>query len=290
MTFPGGPAEWPTPPHGMPPGGPPPLSSEPRGPFTPPPGPAEPGFPPGTDFGGPQRERGSRRKAVLIGVGALALLAVVGSGGYFGYQAISAPEPVSAAPVPTPPPGDPGPADSRVTSILNTESTDPKALTLAEAFPDRQIEVSGATFTRVKTAMTMECDTAATGAFATALRDNKCSRVLRATYVDAKKRYAITTGIAVLPSLDDALHADKAKNLMGNVWFRPLPGSAASGADRVHIAGGYASGLVWGRYIVFSYATNADGHTPTPKETGLGKVSGGFRDTTALVLERRITG
>ena len=87
----------------------------------------------------------------------------------------------------------------------------------------------------------------------------------------------MTTGIAVLPTRESAIEADKAKNLKDNLWFRSLPGNVGSGAERVHIAGGYAAGMVWGRYIVFSYATFSDGHTPTAKEKSLGKVSSAFR-------------
>jgi hypothetical protein len=47
--------------------------------------------------------------------------------------------------------------------------------------------------------------------------------------------------------------------------------------------------MVWGRYIVFSYATYADGHTPTAKEKDLGPVSGAFRDHIAEVIEKRVT-
>src|SRR5690606_38540406 len=99
------------------------------------------------------------------------------------------------------------------------------------------------------TELTEKCAEAALGTFATALTDNRCERVLRATYVDEKKRYAITTGIAVFPTREDAARADQAKSLEENIWFRGLPGKKGSGAERVHIAGGYASGLVWGRYI-----------------------------------------
>lgn len=111
--------------------------------------------------------------------------------------------------------------------------------------------------------------------------------MLRATYVDDRKRYAVTTGIAVLPTRESAVEVDRAKNLNGNLWFRGLPGAPNSGAERVHIAGGYAAGLLWGRYIVFSYATFSDGHTPTAKEKALGRVSGAFRDETAKVVEHR---
>ncbi|WP_237107815.1 hypothetical protein, partial [Nonomuraea sp. MG754425] len=174
-------------------------------------------------------------------------------------------------------------------SVLDSEQSDPQKLSLSEAFPKRKVTAAGATFTRVKADMETTCDKAATGAFADALKGRKCTRVLRATYVDGKRRYAVTTGIAVLPDNDAATAADQAKSLSHNVWFRPLPGPAGSGGDRVHIAGGYAAGLVWGRYIVFSYATHADGHTPAADDKTLPKVSGAFRDETSLVLERRVT-
>ncbi|MFD2355917.1 hypothetical protein ACFSTC_51565 [Nonomuraea ferruginea] len=153
-------------------------------------------------------------------------------------------------------------AEPSGTSMLNSEITDPKTLSLKEAFPDKKVDAAGAAFTRVKSTVADDCEDAASGPFAEALKEQQCSRVLRATYVDRKRRYAVTTGIAVLPSKDAALEVDQAKNLSRNLWFRGLADPEGSGGDRVHIAGGYAAGLVWGRYIVFSYATHADGHTP----------------------------
>jgi hypothetical protein len=175
------------------------------------------------------------------------------------------------------------------TAILDSEATDPRKMTLAEAFPDSRISLNGRTFKRVKVNVTDNCGQAAAGAFADALKEHHCRRVLRATYVDGKHQYAVTTGIAVLPTKDAALTVDHTKNLGGNLWFRGLNGDAASGADRVAISGGYAAGMVWGRYIVFSYATYADGHTPVTKEKDLGPVSGDFRDHTAEVIEKRVT-
>ncbi|HEX4816118.1 MAG TPA: hypothetical protein VFV66_25520 [Nonomuraea sp.] len=238
---------------------------------------------------------GRSRRALLVTLGALAL-AGVATGGFFAFQAVNNPAvPTAAAPGPSassPPAQEPetsAPTDAAAGSVLDSEATDPQKLSLSEAFPKKKVGAAGTTFTRVKASMETTCDKAATGAFADALKEQKCSRVLRATYVDGKRRYAVTTGIAVLPTKDAAAAADQAKNLGNNVWFRPLPGADGSGGDRVHIAGGYAAGLVWGRYIVFSYATHADGHTPTDKEKTLPKVSGAFRDQTSLVLERRVT-
>ncbi|MEV4578575.1 hypothetical protein AB0K16_35575 [Nonomuraea jabiensis] len=244
----------------------------------------------------PPAPPGKSKRALLVTLGALAL-AGVATGGFFAYQAVTSPTPTTAATRPTassePSTGTPAaaaPSDAPDgTSILNSEQTDPQKLSLSEAFPKKKVSAAGTTFTRVKAAVETSCDKAATGEFADALKEQKCSRVLRATYVDGKHRYAVTTGIAVLPDKDAAIIADQSKNLSRNVWFRPLPGADGSGGERVNIAGGYAAGMVWGRYIVFSYATYADGHTPESKEKTLPKVSGAFRDQTSLVLERRVT-
>ncbi|GAA0927010.1 hypothetical protein [Nonomuraea longicatena] len=234
---------------------------------------------------------GKGKRVLVAALGAL-VLAGVATGGFFAYRSINSSPPADAVASKAPDTGS-GPLPSLPpqesdTSLLDSDSTDPRALSLAEAFTDKKIEVGGTTYTRVKTNLTATCTKAATGPFADALKEQKCDRVLRATYVDSKRRYAVTTGIAVLPTKDAAVSADEAKNLGRNLWFRALPAASGTGGERVHIAGGYAAGLVWGRYIVFSYATYADGHTPTTQETGLGKVSGGFRDHTAKVLERRL--
>ncbi|WP_188190946.1 hypothetical protein [Nonomuraea sp. SYSU D8015] len=271
--------DLPTPPQGSGPAFPPGAFKQP--PFQTPPPPPPPG---------------KSKRALLVTLGALAL-AGVATGGFFAYQAVTNPSATTTAArggsstpsaQPTEEP-EATPTDVPGASVLNSEQTDPQKLSLSEAFPKKKVSAAGTTFTRVKADMETTCDKAATGAFAEALKEQKCSRVLRATYVDSKRRYAVTTGIAVLPTKEAAEAADQAKNLDKNVWFRPLPGPDGSGGERVHIAGGYAAGLVWGRYIVFSYATHADGHTPETKEKTLPKVSSAFRDQTSLVLERRVT-
>jgi hypothetical protein len=250
----------------------------------------------------PPGEAGKSKRAVLATLGVL-VLAGVATGGFFAYRSLNAPPPATTTAAATEsqsaqPPAQPSgasPPDSAAptvpaAAVLDSEETDPKKMSMAEAFRDRRVEAAGADFTRVRTHNEATCTEAASGVFAEALSKEKCSRVLRATYVDAKRRYAVTSGIAVFPSKEAAIRADRAKDLSRNVWFRPLPGPSGSGGDRVHIAGGYAAGLVWGRYIVFSYATYADGHTPAAKDKTLGKVSDAFRDEMSLVLERRISG
>ncbi|MEU9890285.1 hypothetical protein [Sphaerisporangium sp. NPDC051011] len=241
----------------------------------------------------------SRKRLLLVG-GAVVAVAAVGTAAVFGYQAfnlgggtpVTMPDPIPSVDVVIPEPTDlpsaePSPA---ITTVLNSEKTDPRKLTLKEAFARQKVTVGGRTFVRTKVNITAQWEKAAVGAFAKALKKAGCSRILRATYVDGKRRYAVTTGIAVFPTKEAAVAVDKKKDLAKTLWFRGLAGAAGSGADKVDISGGYASGLVWGRYIVFSFATYSDGHTPTAQEKDLGPVSGAFRDYTAQVIQKRVTG
>ncbi|WP_062345032.1 hypothetical protein [Herbidospora yilanensis] len=241
----------------------------------------------------PAKKKGGGAKKVLMAGGALVVIAAIGASAYMAYSGEEEPVGEVAAPPVTNAPAAPGgeaePAPTVEAAMLDSEATDPRKLTLNEAFPDEKVSVNGRTFKRVKVNITDDCASAAAGAFAKSLTENDCRRVLRATYVDGKKQYAVTTGIAVLPTKDAALAVDQTKNLGSNLWFRGLNGDPDSGADRVAISGGYAAGMVWGRYIVFSYATYADGHTPGEKEKDLGPVSGAFRDQTAEIIEKRVT-
>jgi hypothetical protein len=226
------------------------------------------------------------RKA-LIGAAIVVAIGAIGVGAYFAYQGLGdSPGPQAHGRVPsvvTPP----QPEATASAEPIDSAETDAKEMTPAEAFSTAKVTINGRTFRRVKVNATGDCEKGAAGRFAEALRDNQCARLLRATYVDAKRKYAVTTGIAVLPSKDAAVKVDAAKDLGDNVWFRGLPGPARSGGERVEISGGYAAGLVWGRYIVFSYATYADGHTPKAHEKDLGPISDAFRKHTSKVIEKR---
>jgi hypothetical protein len=234
----------------------------------------------------------------VLAAGVAVAIAAIGTAGYFGYQSysennapVSLPEPIPSVDSQLPEPTESVTAEPTpvTTNVLDSEQTDPKKLTLKEAFAQQRVTVGGRAYTRTKVDITGQCDKVAVGTFASALKRQKCTRVLRATYVDNKRRYAVTTGIAVFPTKEAAIAADKRKNLAKTVWFRGLAGGAGTGADKADISGGYAAGLVWGRYIVFSFATYSDGHTPTSKEKDLGPVSGAFRDHTAKVIEKRVT-
>lgn len=249
----------------------------------------------GTPVPPPQRKT---RKRTVLAAGLAVAVAALGTAAWFGYQTYSKPSDSLTLPPPIPSvdpqipepentvPAEPAPVE---TTMLDSEQSDPRKLTLKEAFPRQRVVINGRTYLRVKADITAKCDKVAAGVFAAALKKQKCSRVLRATYVDARKKYAITTGIAVFPTKEAAVAADQKKNLAKTIWFRGLAGPASSGANKADISGGYAAGLVWGRYIVFSFATYSDGHTPTKQEKDLAPVSGALRDQTATVLEKRLT-
>ncbi|MFC6086665.1 hypothetical protein [Sphaerisporangium aureirubrum] len=246
----------------------------------------------------PQPAPTGARKRTVLAAGVAVAVAAIGTAAYFGYQAYSGPnEPLTLpSPIPSVDPQIPEPEDTlpaeptpAETTMLDSDRTDPKKLGLKEAFGQKRVVLNGRTYVRVKADITAQCGKFAVGTFATALKQQKCTRVLRATYVDARRKYAITTGIAVFPTKAAAVAADRKKNLGKTIWFRGLAGPAGSGADKADISGGYAAGLVWGRYIVFSFATYSDGHTPTKQEKDLGPVSGVLRDHTAGVLEKRLT-
>ena len=63
--------------------------------------------------------------------------------------------------------------------------------------------------------------------------------------------------------------------------------SIGSGAERMDIAGGHAASAVWGRYVVFSLAANADGRTPENEEPELAEISDHFVDVALSPLGER---
>ncbi|MBO4271155.1 hypothetical protein, partial [Microbispora triticiradicis] len=235
--------------------------------------------------------QGGKAKRILMTAGAAVVVGAIGTAAYFAYvgDPDSGPPPRTAPTGAAPSSVAPQPSAAAASTILDTEQTDPRTLKSGEAFPDEKVTLDGRTYRRVKIDVTDDCGKAATGAFATALTEQQCRRVLRATYVDGKRDYAITAGIAVLPTKAAALTVDREKNLGTNVWFRGLNGTQASAADKVTISGGYAAATVWGRYIAFSYATYADGHTPDAKDKDLGPISGAFRDHMTKIIQKRAT-
>lgn len=274
-----------TPEGGYPIPGPPPYGRPPG------PGQAYPGAEgvPPYDYGAPTGAPGGpgKRRLLLAG-GMVAALVVVGVGSFLGVRALTSgsdtPGPPSAHRTPSTGASKPAPPPD---GGIDSARTDAKAMTPGEAFPAKTVTAGGATFTQVRTTVLDGCKDAAKGDFAKALRSAGCERVVGATYVDTDKKYAVTAGIAALPSKDDATRAAREADSQKGSWFAALPAKKGTGADRIDKAGGFAASLNWGRYIVFSYATYSDGHTPGAKDAHLVQLSQDFRTTATKAIAAR---
>ncbi|HEY3681457.1 MAG TPA: hypothetical protein VGL93_00370 [Streptosporangiaceae bacterium] len=259
------------------------------------PGPGAPypgseGTPP-YDFGDavPAPRDPGRRRLLVIG-GVVVALVVVGAGSFFGVRALTggtshAPpvsQPTHGSPPASPPASSP-PPDGGIDSVV----TDGKPMTVAEVFPTSSVSVGGTTFGRVRADVLDKCANAANGGFEKVLRQAGCERVVAATFVDKAKKYAVTTGIAALSTKDSATNASRGADSRHGRWFAALPGKKGSGAEKIAKSGGFAASLVWGRYIVFSYATYSNGKTPPAKDARLTRLSQDFRTSTAHAITKR---
>jgi hypothetical protein len=199
--------------------------------------------------GYPERGRRTSRKALIIGLSAAAAVIVAAGAAYALTQ--HAPAPPSAkpsqAPAPTP------------TDNISSVQTDPKPITGKEIFPHGKVTEDGLRFVRVAQVANKKCGLAARGSFARALKAGGCERVVRATYVDSHKRYAVTTGVAALPTSAAAQSVDHKENFKTGAWFTGLNGKHGTGAQNLSHAAGYAYDLVEGRYIVYAFSTDANG-------------------------------
>lgn len=142
-------------------------------------------------------------------------------------------------------------------------ATAPDRISTAMIFPHAHVTADGIKFRRVIAVLNQECKLTARAAFASALTSAGCVRVARATFVDNAKRYAITAGVAELPSPAAASHVDRSKDLRRDVWFTGLDGPAHSGATAVSTSVGLGYNIVYGRYIIYSLATYSSGRNPT---------------------------
>jgi hypothetical protein len=145
------------------------------------------------------------------------------------------------------------------TPSIDNVQTDSTPISVAEIFPDATVSTSGFTLSRVAQSVDTNCSAAANGTFASALTTAKCERVLRVTFVTPDKRYAVTAGVAALPTLAAAHQAAAAENFGKDAWFTGLNGPAASGAGHVTTTSGYGYQTVLGRYLIFALSTPGEG-------------------------------
>lgn len=255
------------------------------------------GGPGGPDFGGPGglamgSTPGSApkkgKKKLIAAVGGGLAVALIAGGVAYATLGQEDPGPARPAGAQETPPSKPPATPTQQALKIDNEQTDPKVMTIREAFPVPVIRSSTDVYRRVSVNVEQDCPRAASGGFAKALIDAGCQRILRATFVNKDKKYAITAGIAVMPTKQQADAASRKQNLKAQQWFAPLPGPRGSGAERLGgSTGGYGAGSVYGRYIVFSFTAYANGKSPKQADKGLVTIGNAFRSATMSSIRKR---
>lgn len=170
---------------------------------------------------------------------------------------------------------------------INTEKTDTKPLALTEVFPSPTIQLDGRAFTRDSSSVNHQCGLTARGSMAAALAHEHCRSVVRVTFIGGDKKFAVTSGVAVLPSHDAAVKVSRAGNPGKYEWFRGLNGPHVPDIDGT---GGYAAATVRGRYVAYAYATYTDGTHITPQDTQIKGLAQQFLDYGTKALDARARG
>ena len=198
-----------------------------------------------------------RRKALMVGGFAVALVLVGGGTFYLASGGL-------------------GDSSGNATTV-SSEEDDQGALTADSLFPET-LEVDGqGSFSRVAVDDTEECATGGHGDYGAVLADNGCRQLVRASYLSEDESQAVTVGVAAMSDAESAATALNAQDLDEAQWFAGLAGEEGSPAERLGHAGGHGSGGQWGRYLLFSLATNSDGSDDGVE--ALAPVSEGFLES-----------
>lgn len=203
-------------PHGAPLGGP--QGGPPPNPF---PGAQTAHTPDWSALAEASAARNKRKRGLLIGGGVLAVLlvgaavatAVVLTNKSNDEAKNSGPTPTgSAAPTDS---ASPAPTFSSVAPLpppnpmdyLSDARKDKAPLSPEGLFPGKKLTMNGRPYQKGATSSTTDCAAVTQGGLGTVLKTNGCTRVIRATYV--KDGVAVTVGVAVFPTDDQALKAKK---------------------------------------------------------------------------------
>ncbi|MER8042334.1 hypothetical protein [Streptomyces sp. NPDC094032] len=165
--------------------------------------------------------RNKRRRGLFIGGGVLAVLAVgavvatavvltnksndqaaTGGPGPTGSAAptdSASPAPTFSSVAPLPPPN---PMD-----FISDAKKDKAPLSAEGLFPGKKLTMNARPYQKGATSSTTDCAAVTQGGLGSVLKANGCTRVIRATYV--KDGVAVTVGVAVFPTDDQALKAKK---------------------------------------------------------------------------------
>lgn len=260
-----------------------PQSPQQPGPFPGPPGPPGP-QPDGTpDWGAladASNTRARRKRRLMIGGGAVAALAVgavvataivatnksndeaknggTTATGPAAPSDTTTPSPAFSSVAPLPPPN---PRD-----YISDAKKDTAPLSAEGLFPGKKLTMSGRVYLKGATASTTNCAAVTVGGLGSALANNGCTRVLRATYV--KDGVAVTVGVAVFPTEKQATQAKK----QATGGIATLGGAGV--ADFCHATVCLRRTNAIGRYVYLTQAGFQNGRKVTSGDQAVFQTSG----------------
>ncbi|GHE13257.1 hypothetical protein [Streptomyces alanosinicus] len=223
--------------------------------------------------------RNKRRKVLFIGAGALATvavgtavaLAVVSADGSDDAHGTPTNLPASAsvpsgsatpsfAPTSAPPPLDPK-------DFISSAKKDTAPLSADSLFPGTQLTMNDTVYKKGATADTTQCAGAANGTLPKILNDNRCTRLIRATYSNGHG-IAITVGVALFDSQAQAakVKAQAAKKAV----VRSLPGKGVKNFCDAAVCLTTTNAV--GRYVYFTTGGFLDGKDVTDKDAKVFRV------------------
>ncbi|MEU3980253.1 hypothetical protein AB0F77_09100 [Streptomyces sp. NPDC026672] len=216
--------------------------------------------------------RSKRRRLLFIGGGAVATVAIGAAvamavvsangdndaSGAGGVPSASLPSDSlglpSFAPTSAPPPLDPK-------EFISSAQKDTAPLSAETLFPGTQLTMGDTVYKKGLTADTKDCASAAQGSLPKVLTDNKCTRLMRVSYL--KDGVAVTVGVAVFDTDTDAtkakLQADK-KSIVTSLAGKGVKSFCDSAVCR-------STTNSYGRYAYFTIAGFTNGKDVTTKDT-----------------------
>ncbi|MFJ3900491.1 hypothetical protein [Streptomyces sp. NPDC090025] len=223
--------------------------------------------------------RGRRKRWLLIGGGAVAALAV---GAVVATAIVSTnknndqakngdPTPTgSVAPTDT---ASPAPTFSSVAPLpppnpmdyISDAAKDKAPLSADGLFPGRKLTVNKRPYDKGATSTTTNCASVTQGGLGTVLKNNGCTRVIRATYV--RDGVAVTVGVAVFPTDEQALKAKK----QASGGIAPLTGAGVK--DFCHATVCLRRTNAIGRYVYLTQAGFQNGRKVTTGDKGVFQTS-----------------
>jgi hypothetical protein len=189
---------------------------------------------------------------IMTGLGVLIMTGICGLSGFF----IVADERRGAQAAGTPP--------ASVPYGISSRQVDPRPLTLAEVFPDREIRlVEGAEPYRITmTHIDTDCDIATTGTLGAMLQERGCSQVVRAGMTAPYGGYEVTAGVFNLADADGAEQvARQIRQVVetGDGSFAAMAAGAAPGAAPKAEPLAQVGWHERGHYLVYCVITRPDG-------------------------------